>query len=69
MNKVFVVNCGSSSLKWSVVENEVIASGTVGRIGQPDEIAQLIGYLVGDQASFITGSMHRIDGGELIPSG
>ena len=30
--KVFTVNCGSSSLKWSVVDGDVIASGTVGRV-------------------------------------
>jgi acetate kinase len=38
VSRVFVVNCGSSSLKWSVVEDEVIASGTIGRIGQPDSV-------------------------------
>jgi acetate kinase len=39
VNRVFVVNCGSSSLKWSVVDDDVIASGTVGRIGEPDSVA------------------------------
>jgi acetate kinase len=39
MSRVFVVNCGSSSLKWSVVDDDVIASGTVGRIGEPDSVA------------------------------
>jgi acetate kinase len=35
---VLVVNCGSSSLEWSVVADEVIASGTIGRIGQEDSV-------------------------------
>jgi acetate kinase len=38
MKRVFVVNCGSSSLKWSVVDDDVIASGIIGRIGQPDSV-------------------------------
>ena len=33
------------------------------RIGQPREIGELIGYLAGDKAGFITGQAVRIDGG------
>lgn len=33
------------------------------RMGQPDEIAQLIAFLVSDQASYITGQCVHIDGG------
>ncbi|HEX6022747.1 MAG TPA: acetate kinase [Solirubrobacter sp.] len=38
MSRVFVINCGSSSLKWSVVDGDVIASGLVGRIGEPGSV-------------------------------
>ena len=35
----------------------------IGRIGEPEEVADLIGFLVSDRAGFITGSDYRIDGG------
>lgn len=34
----------------------------VGRVGQPEEVADLVMFLASDQARFITGSDHRIDG-------
>jgi len=33
------------------------------RIGKPEEIAELIAFLVGDKAAFVTGQYVRIDGG------
>jgi 3-oxoacyl-[acyl-carrier protein] reductase len=39
------------------------------RVASPEEVARFITFLVSDAASFITGSMHAIDGGELISSG
>lgn len=35
----------------------------IGRVGQPEEIAQLITYLLSDNASFITGATITADGG------
>jgi NAD(P)-dependent dehydrogenase (short-subunit alcohol dehydrogenase family) len=37
----------------------------VGRVAQPDEIANLITFLLSDQASFLTGASYRVDGGLL----
>jgi NAD(P)-dependent dehydrogenase (short-subunit alcohol dehydrogenase family) len=39
------------------------ASHPLGRIGEPEEVAELIAFLASDKAAFITGSDHRIDGG------
>lgn len=37
----------------------------IGRMGKPDEVAQLITYLCSDEAGFVTGSFYPIDGGFL----
>lgn len=38
---------------------------SLGREGQPEEIAQAIAWLLGDESSYDTGSVYRVDGGLL----
>lgn len=45
------------------VMGEIRAMHPMGRIAQPEEIADLIAYLCSDRAGFITGQAFRIDGG------
>ena len=35
----------------------------IGRMGKPEEVAQLALYLCSDEASFVTGQAYPIDGG------
>ncbi|MEU7043131.1 SDR family NAD(P)-dependent oxidoreductase [Streptomyces varsoviensis] len=38
-----------------------------GRFGAPEEVAELVAFLLGDRASFIHGSFHPVDGGYSAP--
>ena len=48
------------------VEQQMIGSIPLARLGKPDEVANLILFLAGDNASFITGSNFLIDGGQSV---
>ncbi len=37
----------------------------IGRLGQPEEVAELALWLSSDKASFVTGSYYPVDGGYL----
>lgn len=39
------------------------AAHPLGRIGEPEEVADLVAFLASEKAAFITGTDHRIDGG------
>lgn len=45
---------------------QFIARQPMGRLGEPDEIAQLALYLASDESSYTTGQIHVVDGGWTI---
>ena len=44
-------------------EKDFISRQLIGRVGTPEEVANLITFLSSDRSSFITGSIYNIDGG------
>ena len=40
----------------------------MGRLARPAEIAKGVAYLVSDDASYVTGTVLRIDGGFVLPN-
>jgi NAD(P)-dependent dehydrogenase (short-subunit alcohol dehydrogenase family) len=41
------------------------AAHPIGRIGTPEEVAELVAFLVSDRAAFCTGGDYLVDGGLL----
>lgn len=48
---------------YEVARKQFIARQPMGRVGMPEEIAELILYLAGDTSAYTTGQCHVIDGG------
>lgn len=48
------------------LENQLLQSIPLGRMGKAEEVAGMIGYLAGEEASFITGANFLTDGGQSI---
>lgn len=47
-----------------VMETRILPEIPVGRLGEPDEVAQLVSYLACERAAFITGANISINGGQ-----
>jgi len=48
------------------LEKYLVSTIPLARMGKPEEVADMITYLSGDNASFITGSIFSVDGGQSI---
>jgi NAD(P)-dependent dehydrogenase (short-subunit alcohol dehydrogenase family) len=49
------------------VRQALVAAHPIGRLGRAEEVAALTTFLLSDDASFITGSYHLVDGGYTAP--
>ena len=48
-------------------EAAVLPLHPIGRLGEPEEVAAMVAYLISDEAGFLTGASYLIDGGYTAP--
>ncbi len=47
------------------MKEQIVSMHPIGRLGNPEEVAELVIWLCSEKASFVTGSYYSIDGGYL----
>lgn len=53
----------ANALADAAMHTHLVSQHPIGRLGQPQEIANTVAFLCSDQASFITGAYYTVDGG------
>ena len=73
VRRIRVNAVGPAFIKTPLIEKNMTPEGRaalvskhpIGRLGEPEEVAELVVWLCSDKASFVTGSYYAIDGGYL----
>ncbi|WP_127783098.1 SDR family oxidoreductase [Rhodococcus sp. X156] len=60
-----VVKTKFAEALYAAGEEEAASGYPMKRLGEPEDVAKLVGFLVSDAASWITGDTIRVDGGSL----
>ncbi len=64
-----VVKTRFAEMLYTDNEEQAASHYPLKRLGEPKDVAQLVGFLVSDAASWITGDTVRVDGGTLATGG
>ena len=51
------------------MEKKIIAATPMGRLGTPEEVANVYAFLASDEASYVTGALWLVDGGITVAKG
>ena len=54
---------GNADMRGSDMEKAMVAQTPLGRLGQPDDIADAVVFLVSNEARWVTGSLLQVGGG------
>jgi 3-oxoacyl-[acyl-carrier protein] reductase len=57
---------GREGITLEEVEKKSKSTIPIGRYGRPEEYGDFVAFLASERASYITGSMHRVDGGAIL---
>lgn len=55
----------TADLPPAIIE-EAVKESVLGRLGEPEDVAAAVGFLCSERASWITGSVLKVDGGQYI---
>jgi 3-oxoacyl-[acyl-carrier protein] reductase len=61
----FIDTAMTRNLPATAIE-EFMKNIPLGRLGQPDDIAQVVAFLASEAASYLTGQVIRVDGGMIM---
>jgi NAD(P)-dependent dehydrogenase (short-subunit alcohol dehydrogenase family) len=56
---------GRGAADWQGTEEQLAARAMIGRIGQPEDIANAVVFLVSPESGWITAQMPTVDGGRM----
>jgi 3-oxoacyl-[acyl-carrier protein] reductase len=48
------------------VRDDAVRASALGRLGEPEEVAQVVAFLCSERARYVTGEVVRVDGGQLL---
>lgn len=64
--RIRVVAVSPAFIKTPLIRNvaeQVLPQHPIGRLGEPEEVANVVAFLASDQAAFVTGCTYLVDGG------
>jgi len=64
-----IVSLGAIQTGWIApdMERHIAATNALGRVGQPDDVADVIVFLASEQARWLTGQLLYVGGGHVMP--